>query len=206
MITALMLSLFVACDDPTANAPAAEVTEPAAAAEPAAPAAEPAAAAAGTTLKGDNTSGSIGFVGSKITGSHEGGFNTFTATGTVVDGQLTAIEGTIDMASTHSDAEKLTGHLKSDDFFNVEQFTTSIFKSTSITAAEGGHMVTGSLSFHGIEKQISFPATITVADGTASLKAEFALNRKDFGVEYPGKPDDLIKDDVLVKLDFNLKG
>ena len=201
MITALMLSLFVACDDPTANAPAAEVTEPApAAAEPAE------AAAAGSTLKGDNTSGSIGFVGAKITGSHEGGFNTFTATGTVADGQLTAIEGTIDMASTHSDAEKLTGHLKSDDFFSIEQFTTSTFKSSSITAAEGGHTVTGILSFHGVEKQISFPATITVADGSASLKAEFALNRKDFGVEYPGKPDDLIKDDVLVKLDFNLKG
>ena len=30
--------------------------------------------------------------------------------------------------------------------------------------------------------------------------AEFAINRKDFGVVYPGMPDDLIKDDVLIKL------
>ena len=67
-------------------------------------------------------------------------------------------------------------------------------------------MVSGILDFHGVQKEITFPATITVTEGTASLKAEFAMNRKDFSVEYPGRPDDLIKDDVLIKLDFNLKG
>lgn len=205
MLTALILSLLVGCDDPTANAPVAEVTAPVA--EPATPEPPATPATAGATLKGDNTTGSIVFVGGKITGSHSGGFNTFSASGTVADGQLTAIEGTIDMASTHADAEKLTGHLKSPDFFSIEEFTTSTFKSSSIAAVTtGGHTVTGILNFHGVEKQISFPATITVADGSASLKAEFSLNRKDFGVVYPGKPDDLIKDDVLVTLDFNLKG
>jgi hypothetical protein len=32
------------------------------------------------------------------------------------------------------------------------------------------------------------------------VDAEFAINRKDFGIVYPGMPDDLIKDDVLLKL------
>ena len=209
MLQTLILSLFlIGCDDPTANAPAAEVSEAPAAEAPAAeaPAAE-APAADGAALKGDNTSGSIGFIGAKVTGSHEGGFETFSVTGTIADGQLTAIEGSIDMASVTSDAEKLTGHLKSPDFFDTEQFTTATFKSSNIApATTGGHTVTGTLDFHGVQKEISFPATITVADGTASLKAEFALNRKEFGVEYPGRPDDLIKDDVLIKLDFNLKG
>ena len=206
MINAFFVSLFlfIGCDDPTAGAPSAEVKP---AAEPAAePAADAAADAAADVVKGDNTTGSIGFVGAKVTGSHEGGFETFTVSGSVTDGQLTAIEGSIDMASTTSDSTKLTSHLLSDDFFNVEQFTTATFKSSSISANEdGSHTVTGTLDFHGIQKEVSFPATVTVADGSATLKAEFALNRKEFGVEYPGRPDDLIKDDVLITLDFNLK-
>ncbi len=34
-----------------------------------------------------------------------------------------------------------------------------------------------------------------------SAKAEFDLNRKDFGVLYPGKPDNLIRDEVVIKFD-----
>ena len=213
MIHALIVSflLVIGCDDPTADAPAAAVNPaPEAAAPAAAPAdapAEGAAADAAGALKGDHTTGSIGFVGTKVTGSHSGGFESFTVRGSIADGQLTAIEGSIDMTSTTSDATKLTGHLKSADFFDVERFATATFKSSSIAAgADGSHTVTGTLDFHGIQKEISFPATITVADGAASLKAEFSLDRKAFGVEYPGRPDDLIKDDVLITLDFNLKG
>ena len=39
----------------------------------------------------------------------------------------------------------------------------------------------------------------------ADTAAEFAINRKDFNIVYPGKPDDLIKDDVVIKLKFNPK-
>ena len=37
------------------------------------------------------------------------------------------------------------------------------------------------------------------ADGVTGT-AEFSINRKDFRIVYPGKPDDLIKDDVPLKL------
>ncbi len=33
-----------------------------------------------------------------------------------------------------------------------------------------------------------------------SLNAEFAINRKDFGIVYAGKADDLIRDGVVIKL------
>jgi hypothetical protein len=38
-----------------------------------------------------------------------------------------------------------------------------------------------------------------------SVDAEFAINRKDFNIVYAGKPDDLIKDDVLIKLTIRAK-
>ena len=34
---------------------------------------------------------------------------------------------------------------------------------------------------------------------------EFSLNRKEFDIMYPGKPDDLIRDDVVLKLTFASK-
>ena len=51
-----------------------------------------------------------------------------------------------------------------------------------------------------MKKTISFPATIKVAADAVTGTAEFVINRKDFGIIYPGKPDDLIRDDVLLKL------
>jgi len=44
------------------------------------------------------------------------------------------------------------------------------------------------------------PAAIAVNDEAASLDSEFAINRKDFSILYPGKPDDLIRDEVVIKL------
>jgi hypothetical protein len=44
-----------------------------------------------------------------------------------------------------------------------------------------------------------------VTKDTVKVDAEFAINRKDWGIVYPGKPDDLIRDDVVVKLALNGK-
>jgi polyisoprenoid-binding protein YceI len=102
-----------------------------------------------------------------------------------------------------SDQEKLTGHLKSGDFFDVEKFPKATFTSTEIKPGGAGgatHTITGNLELHGVKKSISFPAKVTVDASAVKADAEFVINRKDFGLVYPGKPDDLIKDEVLIKL------
>ena len=63
----------------------------------------------------------------------------------------------------------------------------------------GADSVKGTLDLHGVKKEISFPAKVTVEETKASIGAEFTLMRKDFGIVYPGKPEDLIRDEVLVK-------
>ncbi len=147
----------------------------------------------------------VTWVGSKVTGSHDGGFEKFSGTVTVAgdDATTAAIDVTIDATSLWSDTEKLTGHLKSADFFDVETYPTATFQSTGVAAAEGGgYTVTGNLSLHGVTKQIEFPATIAVTDGQVKADAEFFIKRFDFGVEYAGKADDLIRDEVVIKLDI----
>ena len=80
------------------------------------------------------------------------------------------------------------------------------FSSTSITSGGDGegitHTVTGDLTLHGVTQSISFPAALQVGPGGARAKAEFTIDRQLFGVSFPGRPDDLIKDDVLIKLEL----
>jgi polyisoprenoid-binding protein YceI len=205
---ALSLALLAsACDnDPGKGKPAAQVTEPAKAT---------AAAASGTPSVGAryafSADGSkVGFVGAKVTGKHEGSFGAFTGTitlpGTDVAKGTVTVE--IDTASVTTDAEKLTGHLKSSDFFDVERFPKARFTSTAVkTGGDGGasHTLTGNLELHGVTKSITFPATIRASEAGVEVDAEFSIQRKDFGIEYAGKADDLISDAVLIKLAIRAK-
>lgn len=161
--------------------------------------------AADTTvaLTGDNAK--VTFIGSKPDGKHEGGFKKLTGKATVTDGDLTKakFEVEIDMNSTYSDSEKLTAHLKSPDFFGVKSNPKSKFVSTKVEKAQGGgYTVTGDLTLNGQTKSLSFPATMSLADGTLKLKSDFTINRQDYGMAYgKGKVDDEVK----IKLDVEAK-
>lgn len=172
---------------------------------------EPAKPPASTTTKytADPAASSIGFVGAKVTGDHKGGFERFTGEAEVTDGKPSRVAFTVEMDSLTTDADGLTGHLKSDEFFDVAKFPNATFTSTAIAekAGDGGatHEITGDLELHGAKKSITFPATLKVESTAATGEAEFTINRKDFGIEYPGKPDDLIKDEVLLKIKLQFK-
>jgi len=199
-----LLSL-AACQDPAKDAPKA-VVEPATkstGAAPATPVTTPASAA--TEALTIDSASAVGFVGSKITGKHEGKFEKVSGTVNLAGGKAEGGKLTveIDLSSVKTDQEKLDGHLKSPDFFDVAKFPKATFTSTEIKpGGEKGasHTVTGELDLHGEKKVISFPATIVVAADSVTGTAEFSINRKDFKIVYPGKPDDLIRDDVLLKL------
>ncbi|MEM9481623.1 MAG: YceI family protein [Verrucomicrobiota bacterium] len=188
-------------ENPADNVPSAEVTEETTTVTET-PAAAPDAEAVSYTFTDDSK---IGFVGSKVTGSHEGGFEKFSGTFNVAEGKPGAGPHTIeiDMTSTWSDSDKLTKHLLSEDFFEVEKFPTSSFNLTQATPADAPdkYNLSGDVTLHGVTKQISFPATIKEGpDGNVTLDAEFSINRKDFGIVFPGMPDDLIRDEVVINL------
>jgi polyisoprenoid-binding protein YceI len=160
------------------------------------------ASAAGTeyVIRAGST---IGFVGSKVTGSHTGGFTNFAGVIRVAEGRIVGNpEIKIALASTWSDNEQLTRHLKSADFFDVEKHPVATFTITGVTGTGSAQTVTGNLDLHGVTRSISFPAQIQVADDAVTVAAEFAINRKDFNINYPGRPDDLIRDNVVIKLDL----
>ena len=192
------------CDDPSKNASKATTSEPVATTTNQSAAAT---LAAQTAVKYgfDQGASKVTWVGSKVTGKHEGGFGTFKGTVDVVDGspEKSKVDVQIEAESLTSDTEKLTGHLKSPDFFDVKAHPKASFVSTEIKkGGENGatHTVTGNLTIKGITKTISFPATVTLNGDAANVDAEFAINRRDFSLNYAGMPNDLIRDNVVIKL------
>jgi polyisoprenoid-binding protein YceI len=196
-----LAALFAGCSNPADSVSAAKVSSDAPATN--APAADT------STLKrfvfGPESS-KIQFVGSKVTGSHDGGFNKFDGELFVgADGKLAGSGNkvNIDTTSLWSDNDRLTGHLKNADFFDVEKFPTSTFVSTDVSQQGTNSTVTGNLTLHGITKQVSFPASIQVSEQAVTVVADFSIDRFDFEMKYPGRADDLIRKEVVIKL--NLK-
>jgi polyisoprenoid-binding protein YceI len=200
---ALVFSL-AACEDPAKDKPKATVSSASPATTHASTSvAAPAGPAETAAL--DAAASTVGFVGSKVTGKHEGKFEKITGSITLAGGKAEGgkIMVSADVESVKTDQEKLDGHLKSPDFFDAAKFPKATFTSTDIKpggAAGATHTITGELDLHGVKKTISFPATITVGADAVTGTAEFSINRKDFGIVYAGKADDLIRDDVLLKL------
>src|SRR5207244_5367565 len=163
----------------------------------------------GGVVKLTSANTKVTFVGTKPDGKHEGGFRT-------VDGSIkmllmtpgksppddaaliTNINLEIDTDSMWTDddqakAPKLTGHLKSPDFFDVNEYPKASFKSTKITGERGKDedaTVTGDLTLHGVTKSITFPVHFTKEKGEFVLTSSFKINRKDFKMTFgEGKVD-----------------
>ena len=196
IIVSIATLALVSCENPADKTTSATVSE--------AVATTPATTDAANGVQYSFTPESeILFVGSKVTGSHSGGFKKFSGTFTVADGALvgTGQKIVIDMNSIWSDDDKLTEHLKNEDFFHVEKHPEATFELTGLKkVSDESFEVSGNLTLTGTTKNITFPATASVADGKAKIHAKFDINRKQFGIVYPGRTDDLIRDEVVVEL------
>jgi len=193
----LSVSVFLAgCEDPAANKARAVTSN---VSTPSSNVSAPSAPARGESLALTPENSKILFTGSKVTGKHDGGFNKFAGSIDLVNGKAeeSSVKVDIETASVFTDAEGLTKHLQSADFFEVAKFPKASFASTKIVAdtAKGpnAYTVTGDLELHGVKKSVTFPATITVTPSDVTVDSEFSINRKDFGIVYTGKSDDLIR-------------
>jgi polyisoprenoid-binding protein YceI len=127
----------------------------------------------------------------KVTGQHEGNISFKDGSVIFKAGKVTGGSFTVDMTSiTVTDikadqgADKLTGHLKADDFFGVEKFPTSklVFK-TIAAKANGVYTVTADLTIKGITKPVTFDLATTATTATTKFK----IDRTKYGIEYNSK-------------------
>lgn len=148
--------------------------------------------AADKTLSIDTKASKVVWVGKKVTGEHTGTVPISSGTLILDKDKLKGGSFTLDTKSltvtdlTDNDSNgKLTGHLKSPDFFAVEKFPQSKLDITSVTAKGAGvYDVTGKLTIKGITNDITFPATVK-ADGKAvSATAKITVDRTKYDIKF----------------------
>jgi polyisoprenoid-binding protein YceI len=122
-----------------------------------------------------------------------GSFNDFEATVTADPSDLSSANASIsiDVGSVNTKDEGRDGHLKSPDFFNVEQFPNILFNTTSIVAKGGDdYSLTGDLTIAGITKsitlntEISGPAKDPWGNVKLGVVADGVIHRSEFGLSW----------------------
>ena len=130
------------------------------------------------------------------------------------DVSKSSIEAVIPVEAIDTREPKRDAHLKSPDFFDVAKFPTITFKSTKITAGQGGKLtVEGLLTIHGVSKPVVLDADVTPelkgmgGKPMRGISATTKINRKDFGLVW-NRPLEtggvLVGDDVSIQIDAEL--
>lgn len=144
------------------------------------------------TIKGKKkeiniASSKIVWKGYKLAKTHEGVISFKSGYLKFDKNELIGGEFIVDMTSiTNTDLEgaykgKLEGHLKSDDFFGVENYPTATFKLTKASPFKNGTAtVTGVLTIKGQSEDISFE----VNEKQGVLLAQVKVDRAKYNVRY----------------------
>jgi len=109
--------------------------------------------------------------------------------------QLTnsSVEVTVDLGSVDTGQAKRDDHLKSPDFFNVEEHPTMTFKSTKVKKAGKGKLkVTGDLTLNGVTKSVTLdvdgPSKASKNPFSGNIHRAFTasgtIDRRDFGLTW----------------------
>lgn len=138
----------------------------------------------------DVANSSIKWKGYKPTGSHHGTIMLKSGSLEVAGDKLSGGAFAVEMASLKDadGSQRLEGHLRSKDFFEVEVFPTATFEITGTNSNNGQLSVNGKMTIKGVTKEISFPATLENSGDKVTLTTEtFQINRADYNIKYKSK-------------------
>lgn len=73
-------------------------------------------------------------------------------------------------------------HVKSDKWLDVDKFNAITFKSTSIEKAKNGFVAKGTMTIHGVAKEVELPFKVSETEEGATFEGELNIDRKDYEV------------------------
>jgi len=106
------------------------------------------------------------------------------------DPALSSVNVTIDATSVDTQDETRNNHLRTNDFFDVENHPTWTFVSTSVVPDGKKWKVTGDLTIRGITRPVTLETSLegVVKDPYGNLRAGFSataeIDREDFDVSF----------------------
>jgi polyisoprenoid-binding protein YceI len=121
--------------------------------------------------------------------------------------------GSVTVASITTDEEQRDAHLRSADFFDVDEYPLITFESTRIEPIdEDSSHVVGNLTMHGVTREVKLKAVVEGTDvdpwgnERVGLEVVGVLKRSDFDMKFNqalGSGNVLVGDKVNMSLDIS---
>lgn len=172
----------------------------------------------GKTYTADINESNVQWIGTKPVGQHHGTLKLQEGNLVVSNGSLEGGSFVVDINSLAPDDQndeynaKLQGHLLSPDFFDAQNHPTGAFEITEVSEGveqtedlvmkDATHMITGNLTLKGMSKSITFPAKVTMNEGSVMAEANFNIDRTQWEMTY-GNDESL--GDKFIRPEVNLE-
>lgn len=141
----------------------------------------------------------------------KGHFGKVTGSATTVDGKLAGFDATIDASSVSTREDARDNHLRSADFFNIEQFPTFEFRSTRVVpAGDNKYKVIGDLTIAGKTNSVELDVETTKAisdpwgNTRSGAHASAQISRKEWGLTWNAVLETgslMVSDEVKISID-----
>jgi len=141
----------------------------------------------------DPTHSEVGFsVRHLMVSKVKGRFTAFAGTFVTGENPLdSSVEATVALSSIDTGNADRDGHLRSPDFFDVEQYPELTYRSTGVRADGDDFVIDGELTLRGVTREVplhlevhGFQPTTPFGDSRAGFTATGEIDRRDFGVSF----------------------
>jgi polyisoprenoid-binding protein YceI len=121
-----------------------------------------------------------------------GQFTSFDTEIVTADNPLdSTVEASVDLSSIDTGNADRDAHIRSADFFDVDQHPTLTFRSTGVRHDGDDFAVDGDLTIHGVTRPVTLALEVNgfqhaspFGDVRAGFSATTEINRKDYGIEF----------------------
>jgi polyisoprenoid-binding protein YceI len=110
---------------------------------------------------------------------------------TGADPLASSVSATVDLSSIDTGNADRDAHIRSADFFDVDNHPTLAFRSTGVRRDGDDFVVDGELSLHGVTRPVSLELEVNgfqhaspFGDVRAGFSASTEISRKDYGIEF----------------------
>ena len=108
----------------------------------------------------------------------------------------------VDPASVNTGNAMQNGHIQKKEWLDSKSYSSISFISSTFTKEAGAYSVLGKMTMHGVTREIAIPFTYMENKNKADIRANFSINRFDYGV---GSPKDGVDSILAIQVVMPLK-